>query len=108
MAPKFTLAVDIDVVVFGSVPELSKKVQNTRTPEQHMADVAAATPSHTAWLVGPEHYREVVNRDDAEGPQYHVLPTGDSLRALNILREAAGLQPLCDEHDDQGGPSVSP
>jgi hypothetical protein len=37
------------------------------------------------------------------GVQYHVLPTDDPLRALNILREAAGLQPLSDEHDDQGG-----
>ena len=45
-------------------------------------------------------------RDHAEGLQYHVLPTDDPLRALNILREAAGLQPLSDEHDDQGG-SVS-
>jgi hypothetical protein len=60
-------------------------------------------PSHTAGLVGPEHYREVVNRDDAEGLQYHVLPTDDPVRALNILREAAGLQPLSDEPDDQGG-----
>jgi hypothetical protein len=30
----------------------------------------------------------------AEGLQHHVLPTDDPLRALNILREAAGLQPL--------------
>jgi len=34
---------------------------------------------------------------------YHVLPTDDPVRALNFLREAAGLQPLSDEHDDQGG-----
>jgi hypothetical protein len=81
-------------------------VQHTRTPEQQMADVVGATP-HTAALVGPEHYREVVNRDDAEGLQYHVLPTDDPLRALSILREAAGLQPLSDEHDEQGGCSVS-
>lgn len=44
-----------------------------------------------------------VTRDHAEGLQYHALPTDDPLRALNILREAAGLQPLSDEHDDQGG-----
>ena len=37
--------------------------------------------------------------DHAEGLQYHVLPTDDPLRALN-MREAAGLQPLSDEHDD--------
>ena len=43
-----------------------------------------------------------VTRDRAEGLVYHVLPD-DPLRALNILREAAGLQPLSDEHDDQGG-----
>jgi hypothetical protein len=48
-----------------------------------------------------------VTRDYAEGLQFHVLPTDDPLRALNILREAAGLQPLSDEHDDQGGSSVS-
>jgi hypothetical protein len=35
-----------------------------------------------------------VTPDHAEGLQYHVLPTDDPLRALNILREAAGLQPL--------------
>jgi hypothetical protein len=35
-----------------------------------------------------------------------VSPADDPLRALNILREAAGLQPLSDEHDDQGGEPV--
>jgi hypothetical protein len=44
-----------------------------------------------------------VTPDQAEGLQYHVLPTDDPLRALNILREAAGLQPLSDEHDNEGG-----
>jgi hypothetical protein len=42
-----------------------------------------------------------VTRDRAEGLQYHVLPDHPS-QALNILREAAGLQPLSDEHDEQG------
>jgi hypothetical protein len=42
-----------------------------------------------------------VTGDHAEGVQYHVLPTDDPVRALNILREAAGLQPLSDEHDDR-------
>jgi len=31
-----------------------------------------------------------MTRDHAEGLQYHALPTDDPLRALNILREAAG------------------
>jgi hypothetical protein len=31
------------------------------------------------------------------------LLTDDPLRALNILREAAGPRPLSDEHNDQGG-----
>jgi hypothetical protein len=44
-----------------------------------------------------------VNRDDADGLQYHVLPADDPLRALNILREAAGLQPLSDEDEEQDG-----
>jgi hypothetical protein len=44
-----------------------------------------------------------VTRDHAEGLQYHVLPTDDPLRALNILREAAGLQPLSDEDEEQDG-----
>ena len=44
-----------------------------------------------------------VTPDHAEGLQYHALPTDDALRALNILREAAGLQPLSDEHDNEGG-----
>ena len=45
----------------------------------------------------------VVTRDHAEGLQYHVLPTDDAVRALNVLREAAGLRPLTDgdEHEDQ-------
>lgn len=29
--------------------------------------------------------------------QYHVLPQNDPVRALNILREAAGLEPLPDD-----------
>jgi hypothetical protein len=44
-----------------------------------------------------------VTGDRAEELQCHVLPTDDPLRALNILGEAAGLQPLSDERDDQGG-----
>ena len=43
-----------------------------------------------------------VNPDHSEGLQYHVLPD-DPLRALNILREAAGLLPLYGENDDYGG-----
>jgi hypothetical protein len=35
--------------------------------------------------------------------EYHALPADDPVRALNILREAAGLQPLSEDHDDQGG-----
>ena len=31
------------------------------------------------------------------GVQYHVLPADDPLHALNILREAAGLDPLSDD-----------
>jgi hypothetical protein len=44
-----------------------------------------------------------VNRDHAEGLQYHVLPADDPVRALNTLREAAGLQPLSDEDEEQDG-----
>ena len=44
-----------------------------------------------------------VTPDHAEGLQYHVLPTDDPLRALKILREADGLQPLSDEHENEGG-----
>jgi len=44
-----------------------------------------------------------VTPDHAEGLQHHALPTGDPLGALNILREAAGLPPLSDEHDNEGG-----
>jgi hypothetical protein len=44
-----------------------------------------------------------VNPDHAQGSQYHVLPKDDPLHVVNILREAAGLQPLSDEHDDEGG-----
>jgi hypothetical protein len=34
----------------------------------------------------------------SHGVRYHVLPD-DPLAALNILREAAGLEPLSDEDD---------
>ena len=54
--------------------------------------------------VGPALIVKVVTPDRAEGLlQYHVLPIDDPLRALNILREAAGLPPLSDEHDHDGG-----
>jgi hypothetical protein len=73
-----------------------------------MTDVAAAilcTPPGSS-------VRSIIVRavtpDHAEGLQIHVLPADDPVRALNVLRQAAGLQPLSDEHDDQGGPSVSP
>jgi len=48
------------------------------------------------------HYSRQADRVNA-ACQYHVLPADDPLCALNILREAAGLQPLPEEHDDQGG-----
>ena len=55
---------------------------------------------------GPRRFQSIIVRavtpDHPEGPQYHVLPD-DPLRALNILREAAGLPPLSDEHYDEGG-----
>jgi hypothetical protein len=54
------------------------------------------------WLV-QSVIGSAVTGDRAERLQCHVLPTDDSVRALNILREAAGLQPLSDERDDQGG-----
>ena len=31
--------------------------------------------------------------------EYHVRPQNDPVRALNILRDAAGLEPLSDEDD---------
>ena len=59
------------------------------------------------FLLAPRSVQSIivraVTRDHAEGLQYHILPTDDPLRALNILREAGGLQPLPGEHDDQGG-----
>ena len=42
-----------------------------------------------------------VTADHSEGLQSSVLPD-DPLRALNILREAAGLPPLSDEPDKLG------
>ena len=60
----------------------------------HPCPLASSVQSIIVRAVTPDH---------AEGLQYHALPTDDPLRALNILREAAGLQPLSDEHDDQGG-----
>jgi hypothetical protein len=68
---------------------------------------AKARPVHVRfllvhWLV-QSAIVSAVTRDHAEGLQCHVLPADDRVRALNILREAAGLQPLSDERDDQGG-----
>ena len=60
----------------------------------HPCPLASSVQSIIVRAVTPDH---------AEGLQYHVLPTDDPLRALNILREAAGLPPLSDEHDDEGG-----
>ncbi len=54
--------------------------------------------------VGPALIVKVVTPDRAEGLQYHVLPD-DPLRAVNILREAAGLEPLSVEHDHEGAES---
>ena len=40
------------------------------------------------------------DRDSQDsGLQYHILPADDPLAALNILREAAGLEPLSEEDD---------
>jgi hypothetical protein len=59
------------------------------------------------FLLAPWSVQSIIVRavtgDHAEGLQYHVLPTDDPLRALNILREAAGLQPLSDEDEEQDG-----
>jgi hypothetical protein len=40
------------------------------------------------------HYSRQADR--LSTAQYHVLPVDDLLRALNILREAAGQDPLSD------------
>ena len=73
-----------------------------------MADVDG-TPPHTPPGSSVQNIIvRAMTREHAEGLQYHVLPTDDPLRALNILREAAGLQPLSDEQDHPGGSSVSP
>ena len=49
-----------------------------------------------AWSVHSIIVR-IMTPDHTEGLQYHVLPADDPLRTLNILREAAGLQPLSAE-----------
>ena len=41
------------------------------------------------------HYSRQADRLNTAA-QYHVLPADDPLRALNIPREAAGLDPLSD------------
>jgi hypothetical protein len=57
------------------------------------------------WLV-QSVIGSAVTGDRAERLQCHVLPTDDPVRAMNILREAAGLQPLSDEHDDRAAEPV--
>jgi hypothetical protein len=38
-----------------------------------------------------------------QGLHYYVLPQNDPVRALNILRQAAGLEPLPEPDDDYSG-----
>ena len=65
---------------------------------------ACATGHLGVGLVGAQSVTvRAVTSDHSEAPQYHVLPIDDPLRVVNILREAAGLQPLSDEHDNEGG-----
>ena len=64
---------------------------------------ASRGSSLPAGLVGVGRYREAVNPDHPEGPQYHVLPTDDAEAVVDIMRAAAGLPPRYDEHDDEGG-----
>ena len=44
-----------------------------------------------------------VTPDHPEAPQYHVLPEDDAETVVDIMRAAAGLPPLYDEHDNEGG-----
>ncbi len=57
-------------------------------------------PAHTLALLVQSIIVRVVTRDHAERLQYHAHR--HPLRALNILREAGGLQPFWDEHEDHG------
>ena len=55
-------------------------------------------------LVGAQSVTvRAVTPHSAEGPQYHVLPKDDAEAVVDIVRAAAGLPPLYDEHDDEGG-----
>jgi hypothetical protein len=64
-----------------------------------------ARPAQVRFLLVRSSVQDIivtaVTGDRAERLQYHVLPTDDPLRALNILREAAGLQPLSDKDEEQ-------
>ena len=46
--------------------------------------------------------RRAVNPDHAEGTRRHVLPKDDAEAVVEIMRAAAVLPPLYDEHDDVG------
>jgi hypothetical protein len=39
----------------------------------------------------------------SEGRHLHAVPADDPVRAVKILREAAGLEPLPDDNDDPLG-----
>jgi hypothetical protein len=76
--------------------ELRRLIRN----DQEAAKVPGQLRSGSFLPAGPSVHSIIVravNRDYAENRQYHVLPTDDPLRALNILREAAGLPPFSDE-----------
>ena len=55
--------------------------------------VASSVQTVTVRAVTPDH---------SEAPQYHVLPKDDAEAVVDIMRAAAGLPPLYDEHDDVG------
>jgi hypothetical protein len=55
-----------------------------------MRGPSSCTKRREAVAMPEEQYQDL-------GVQYHVLPADDPLHALNILREAAGLDPLSDD-----------
>ena len=78
------------------------KVLNSATPHD---EIHPRTPlsAERGWIGDPQpslewhdsHYSRQADRLNTTC-QYHVLPVDDPLRALNILREAVGPDPLPD------------
>ena len=84
---------------------VARRARGFKAPKSLIGEPIGAVAVHPCPLASSVQsiIVRIVTSDHAERLQHHVLPTDDPLRAVNTLREAAGLQPRSDEHDDERG-----